>query len=60
MAQQLAARSIPAILDLGFSKVEHRNRFRERARKAGVLAAVLFVGAPAEERRRCVEQRNAD
>ena len=60
MAQQLAARGVPAILDLGFTKKDDRDRFRQIARKANLTAAVHFIDVSAEERWRRVEQRNAD
>lgn len=60
MAQQLAARGIPAILDLGFTQRDHRDRFRQMAREAGLSAALHFVDVPVEERWRRVVRRNAE
>ena len=60
MAQQLAERGVPAILDLGFTKREHREKFRVLARKAGLKAAVHFIDVPADERWYLVNRRNKE
>ncbi|MGB7656038.1 MAG: ATP-binding protein [Novosphingobium sp.] len=58
MARQLAARSIPAVLDLGFTTLAHRDKFRDFAAGAGLIAAVHFIDVPAEERWHRVNRRN--
>ncbi len=60
MAQQAAARGLPALLDLGFTTTAHRDKFRALAEQAGLSAAVHFVDVPTDERWRRVEQRNAE
>lgn len=60
MAQQSVARGVPAILDLGFTKYEHRRKFRDLAAEAGLSAAVAFVDADAKTRWARVQQRNAE
>ncbi|MDG6079420.1 ATP-binding protein [Erythrobacter litoralis] len=60
MAEQLASRGITALLDLGFTKKDHRDRFRQMACEAGLSAVVHFVDVPVEERWRRVERRNDD
>lgn len=60
LVEQLAARGVPAVLDLGFTRHEHRDKFRALAAGAGLSVHVHFVDVPAEERWRRVEQRNAD
>ena len=42
MARQLAGRGITSVLDLGFTKLAHRDKFREFAAEAGLAAAVHF------------------
>lgn len=59
MAQQAAARGVPAVLDLGFTTKAHRDKFRELGKAAGFSVAVHFIDVPADERWRRVEHRNA-
>jgi predicted kinase len=59
-ALALAARGVPAILDLGFSAAEHRARIAAIGRAAGVEAALHLVDVPADERWRRVQVRNAE
>ncbi|MSO72834.1 MAG: hypothetical protein EXQ84_04400 [Rhodospirillaceae bacterium] len=58
-ASRVAARDVPCVLDLGFSRTESRARFAELTRDAGLSARLHFVAVPAEERWRRVEARNA-
>lgn len=60
MARQLAARGVPAILDLGFTTKEHRDRFRAFAAQADLGAAVHFIDVPADERWQRVNRRNSE
>ena len=59
-ARQLAARGVPAILDLGFTTKEHRDTFRAFAAEAGLSAAVHFIDVPADERWFRVNRRNKE
>jgi predicted kinase len=59
MAQQSVARGIPAILDLGFTTFDHRQKFRDLANHIDHPAAVHFVDIDATERWRRVQARNA-
>lgn len=60
MVLQLAARGVPAILDLGFTTKEHRDRFRDHAGEAGLTAAIHFIDVPADKRWARVKRRNTD
>lgn len=59
-AQQVVARGLPALLDLGFTTKEHRDTFRAFAAEAGLSAAVHFIDVPADERWFRVNRRNKD
>ena len=60
MAVKLARRGVPAVLDLGFTRAEHRAKFYAIAAKAGLGAQLHFVDVPADERWRRVTSRNAE
>lgn len=60
MARQLAARGVPALLDLGFTRLEHRDKFRAMAADAGLSVQVHFLDVPAAERWQRVERRNSE
>ena len=59
-ARQLAERAVPSVLDLGFTKRDHRDRIRALATEAGLGATIHFVDVPADERWRRVERRNSE
>ncbi|MFM5916402.1 MAG: AAA family ATPase [Novosphingobium sp.] len=56
--QQLASRGVPSLLDLGFTRKEHRDRFRALCADAGLSNAVHFIDVPADERWYRVNRRN--
>ncbi|MFM5893617.1 MAG: AAA family ATPase [Novosphingobium sp.] len=58
--RQLAARGVPALLDLGFTRREHRDRFRAMAAETGLTCAVHFVDVRADERWYRVNRRNKE
>lgn len=58
--RQLAKRSVPALLDLGFTRRDHRDKFRTLASEAGLTAAVHFIDVPADERWYRVNRRNKE
>jgi predicted kinase len=58
IVQQVVARGCPAVLDLGFTKKDHRDKFRLLCAEAGLSVVVHFVDALRETRWRRVEQRN--
>jgi predicted kinase len=58
MARQGVAIGCPAVLDLGFTKKVHRDKFRTLYADAGLSVAVHFVDVPREVRWQRVEQRN--
>ena len=60
LARQLAARGIPSVLDLGFTTLAHRDKFRDLAAEAGLAAAVHFIDVPADERWNRVNHRNTE
>ena len=59
MAKQTLTRGVPVVLDLGFTKSEHRTRFVSLAHDAGFKCTLHVTDAPAEERWRRVQARNA-
>lgn len=60
IVEQAAARGLPAVLDLGFTKYEHREKFRSLCADAGLSAAVHFIDVPRETRWLRVQARNAE
>jgi predicted kinase len=56
--RQLSTRGIPAVLDLGFTRKEHRDKFRTLAADAGLSAVIHFLDVPADERWYRVNRRN--
>ena len=60
MAQQVASRGVPAILDFGFGLKSLRNRFGGLASEAGLSAQLHFLEVPLDERWRRVKKRNAN
>jgi predicted kinase len=60
LAQQAVARGCSAVLDLGFTKVVHRDKFRTLCAEAGLSVAVHFVDVPRALRWERVAQRNRD
>lgn len=57
---QAVARGIPAVLDLGFTKREHREKFRTLCANAGLNVEVHFVDVPRETRWQRVQARNSE
>lgn len=60
VAEQVARRGVPAILDFGFQASELRSRFRRLAAEAGLQTKLHFLDIPVEERWHRVQQRNGD
>jgi predicted kinase len=60
MAQQCVKAGLPAILDLGFTKASHRQKFADIASNAGIDVSLHFLDVPAEVRWERVQQRNAE
>lgn len=60
IVQQIVARGGTVVLDLGFTKKAHRDKFRTLCGDAGLSAAVHFVDVLRETRWQRVEQRNQD
>jgi predicted kinase len=63
MLEQVAALSalgIPSILDLGFTRTDHRARFAAAVGGMGAEISLHWVDVPTEERWRRVEQRNTE
>ncbi len=56
----LAALGVPSILDLGFTKAEHRMAFADFAGEIGAGVALHWVDIPADIRWGRVQQRNRD
>ena len=59
VAEQIAGRGVPVVLDLGFTTRAARARFADLAHDAGLKTQLHFVDVPADERWRRVEARNA-
>lgn len=59
-AQQVLAQGLPVILDLGFTKAVHRQKFYNLAKKAGAEPILHWVDVSPEERWRRVQSRNAE
>ncbi len=60
MAMQAVARGVPVVLDLGFTKEQHRQKFRDLAAAEGLCAAVHFIDVSRETRWQRVQHRNAE
>lgn len=60
VAQRVAERGLPCVLDVGLTRAEGRARFAGLARDAGLTVQLHFIDVPAEERWRRVETRNAE
>lgn len=60
MALKLAARGVASVLDLGFTRADHRAKFYAIAEGAGVGAQLHFVDVPANDRWARVTKRNAE
>jgi predicted kinase len=60
MAQRIAERGLPCVLDVGLTQAENRVQFAGLARNAGLTAQLHFIDVPVEERWRRVEARNAE
>lgn len=56
---QISARDVDTVLDLGFSKKTHREKFRALALDAGIHVQLHYLTAPSEVRRARVRERNA-
>lgn len=58
MALQLGKLRIPSILDFGFQRYDHRQRYAGLAKKAGFTARLHVLNVDATERWKRVEARN--
>jgi predicted kinase len=56
----LSALGIPSVLDLGFTRADHRARLATATKEIGATASLHWVDVPEEERWRRVEQRNLE
>ena len=59
-AKQAVSIGVPAILDLGFTKAAHRQKFAKLAADAQILVVLHVLDVPVEERWARVEARNAN
>lgn len=59
MATQCVARGVPAILDLGFTKAAHRQKFADIAKAADIDVSLHFLDVSADVRWARVQQRNS-
>jgi predicted kinase len=58
VAEQLVAREVDVVLELGFFRRDQRDRARERARVTGGALEIHVLEVPREVRRERVRQRN--
>jgi predicted kinase len=56
--RRLAKLGVPSILDLGFTRTDHREKFATLARGADLPIRLHWIDVPQEERWRRVMQRN--
>jgi predicted kinase len=56
----LSALGVPSVLDLGFTRADHRARFASAATTMRATASLHWVDVPTDERWRRVQQRNAE
>jgi len=59
-AQQILAQGSSVILDLGFTKTAHRQKFYDLVHAAGVEAVLHWVDVSPDERWRRVQSRNTE
>lgn len=59
MAKQSVVGGLPAILDLGFTKMAHRQKFADIAAEAGIGVTLHFLDVPQDVRWARVQARNA-
>lgn len=60
LAEQVAARGVPCVLDVGLSRASSRDRFYGLAGEAGLSVRLHVLDVPAAERWRRVEARNRE
>jgi len=60
MAEQALAQGVSVILDLGFTKVEHRQSFAQWGRSLGYACELHWVDISAQERWNRVQSRNRE
>jgi predicted kinase len=60
VAEQLIARGVDAVFDVGLSKREHRDRFRTRAAQVGAASKLHYLDVDVETRRERVRRRNEE
>src|ERR1700690_97455 len=58
IADQLIARGVDVLFDVGLSRREHRDRFRMRAARAGANSKLHYLDVDAETRRERMRLRN--
>jgi predicted kinase len=58
VADQLLVRGIDVVLDVGLSKRQHRDRFRERCSSVGAAPKLHYLDVDAQTRRERVRRRN--
>ena len=59
-AQQVLGQGLPIILDLGFTKASHRQKFYDLAKLAGAEPVLKWADISSEERWRRVQSRNSE
>jgi predicted kinase len=56
----LSALGVPSILDLGFTRADHRARFAAAATNIGATVSLHWIDVSTQERWQRVQQRNAE
>jgi predicted kinase len=59
VADDLVARGIDVVFDIGLSRREHRDRFRARASQTAAAIKMHFLDVPRDTRRARIHARNA-
>ncbi|MGA2447593.1 MAG: ATP-binding protein [Polyangiaceae bacterium] len=59
IVSQLSARGVDAVLDLGFSRQDHRDEARIRALQAGAIPKLHYLDVEPDTRRSRVQERNS-
>ena len=60
VALDAARRGVGSAIDCGLTRADHRRKFADLARAAGLPVVLHWVDVPVEERWRRVERRNAE
>jgi predicted kinase len=60
VAADAARRGLSSVIDCGLTRADHRRKWADLAREAGLPVVLHHLDVPVEERWRRVEQRNTE